>query len=123
MTTISTAFPSKGRRITVFVQARSQLSGTKCRKYPNAIRANTSQYPSINCGKSCGRKVVNIWFSISMDVENSALRKKIQQKQTKWNVIRTPKNGGFHDFSLLFTSAQSHPELMHRKSNAVQHAP
>ena len=58
---------------------------------PTAISANTFQYPAISCGKSCGRKVVLIWLIISNEVEKSALRKNIQQKQTKWNVMSTPK--------------------------------
>ena len=91
MATSSNAFPTNGRRTTALLQACSQLSGTKCRKKPSPIKANTSQYPSTSCGKSPGRKVVNIYLSISSEVEKSALRKNIQQKQTKWNVITMPK--------------------------------
>lgn len=40
--------------------AFSQLSGAKWSRKPTAISANTRQYPSISCGKSCGRKAVKI---------------------------------------------------------------
>ena len=73
-----------------------------CKHAPNyqARNAGRSRAPSRQtlpnsplsvAGKARDGKSVNICLNISNEAEKSALRKNIQQKQTKWNVMTMPK--------------------------------
>ena len=59
-------------------------------KITNAIRCK--HFPTLyQLREGCGRKVVNICFSISIDVENSRITEEYQQNKTKWKVTSTPE--------------------------------